>query len=97
MPGPDFAGRRTKVFLLALTYHCTLKSSTNHQQICLSFSWTQPTLQKYLQVPTYKTHYTTLNSYHVSKLSVYLFMLETEKTFANKKKRRERIFTEVYI
>ena len=31
-----------------------LKSSTNHQQIC-SFSWTQPTLQKHLQIPTFNT------------------------------------------
>ena len=76
MPGPDFAGESTGQ-LIALTYHCTLKSTTNHQQMCLLFSWTQPTLQKHFQIPTYKTHSTNLNSNHVSKLCSYLFILDS--------------------
>ena len=75
MRGPDFSGKQ-RFFLIALTCHCTLKSSTNRQQICSSFSLTQPTLQKRLQIQTYKTHYTSLNSHRVYMLCSYLFMPE---------------------
>ena len=86
MPGRDFAGEQR--YLIALMNHRTLKSSTDHHQILLSFSWTQPTLQKHLQFPTYKTPYISLNSHNVSKLCSYLFVSKGENiSFANKQKK----------
>ena len=87
MPGSHFAGEQRS--FIALMYHCTLKFPTNQQQICSSFFWTQPTSQKHLQIPTYKTHYNSLNSQYVSKLCSYLFMPGRKKSFANKRKEEE--------
>ena len=59
----------------------------NNQQICSSFSWTQPTSKKRLQISTHKTHYTIKPQQSLfSKLCLYLFMPEGGNSFANKQK-----------
>ena len=74
-----------------------LKSSTNHQQICSSFYWTQTTLQKHLQIPTYKTHYTSLKSHHVCKLCSCLFMPERKKNNLQiNKEKKNHVYRDVY-
>ena len=93
-------GRQTNILFPFFSYNfnVSLKTSTNHQQICSSFSWTQPTLQKHLQIPTYKTQYTSLNSHCVCKFCTYLFVPERNKN-ANKQKEekhKNHVYRDVY-
>ena len=51
----------------------------------------------HLQVPTYKTHYTTLNSHHISKLCLYLFIPETEIKCKINKNKTTNVYRGVYL
>ena len=78
---------------------CRRAKSLSYQQICLLFSKTQPTLKKYLQIPTYKT--ITLASTVTMFLNFVHFGYARKKNKIickkkKKKKKRKIMFTVVF-
>ena len=71
--------------LFSCNFIVSLKTSTNHQQICSSFSWAQPTLQKQLQIPTWLITLASTVTMFVNSVHICLCQKE-KKSFENKQK-----------
>ena len=86
--------RQATNFLIALTYHCTPKSPTNHQQIYFRFPGRNPLCRNTFGFP-HKRLITLAST--VYKLCSYLFMSERKKNHLqiNKNKKRH-VYRDVY-